>query len=101
MIAKMRKGCGFRGALAYDLQSEKGHVIDSNMEGKTVRELAAEFGQIRQLRPTLGTHDAFGPARHHEVRFHFQIVQRPQYAERVGNAASARYTHHQSHMGPG
>ena len=52
MIAKMVKGRGFRGALEYDLK--KGYVIDSNMAGKTPRELAAEFGEIRKLRPNLG-----------------------------------------------
>ena len=54
MIAKMVKGRGFRGALEYDLNKEKGHVIDSNMAGKNARELAAEFGEIRKLRPNLG-----------------------------------------------
>ena len=54
MIAKMVKGRGFRGALEYDLTKEKGHVIDSNMAGKNPQELAAEFGEIRKLRPNLG-----------------------------------------------
>ena len=54
MIAKMVKGRGFRGALEYDLTKEKGRVIDSNMAGKNPRELAAEFGEIRKLRPNLG-----------------------------------------------
>ena len=54
MIAKMVKGRGFRGALEYDLNKEKGRVIDSNMAGKNTRELAAEFGEIRKLRPNLG-----------------------------------------------
>lgn len=54
MIAKMVKGRGFRGALEYDLTKEKGRIIDSNMAGQTPRELAAEFGQIRKLRPNLG-----------------------------------------------
>ena len=53
MIAKAVKGRGFRGALEYDLEREKGHMIDSNMSGETPRELAAEFGAIRKLRPTL------------------------------------------------
>lgn len=53
MIAKMAKGSGFRGALEYDLQKEKGHVLDTNMEGDNVRDLAAEFGEIRKLRPNL------------------------------------------------
>lgn len=54
MIAKLVKGRGFRGALEYDLTKEKGRVIDSNMAGQTPRELAAEFGEIRKLRPNLG-----------------------------------------------
>ena len=54
MIAKAVKGKGFRGALEYDLTKEKGRVIDSNMAGHTPRELAAEFGEIRKLRPNLG-----------------------------------------------
>ena len=54
MIAKLVKGRGFRGALEYDLTKEKGRVIDTNMAGKNPRELAAEFGEIRKLRPKLG-----------------------------------------------
>ena len=54
MIAKMVKGRGFRGALEYDLTKENGRVIDSNMAGQNPRELAAEFGEIRKLRPNLG-----------------------------------------------
>lgn len=54
MIAKMVKGRGFRGALEYDLTKEKGRVIDGNMAGQNPRELAAEFGEIRKLRPNLG-----------------------------------------------
>ena len=54
MIAKMIKGRGFRGALEYDLKKEKGRVLDGNMAGRNPRELAAEFGEIRKLRPNLG-----------------------------------------------
>jgi hypothetical protein len=54
MIAKAVKGKGFRGALEYDLGKEHGRVIDTNMEGRDPRELAAEFGEIRKLRPGLG-----------------------------------------------
>jgi hypothetical protein len=54
MIAKAVKGTGFRGALEYDLGKEHGRVIDTNMEGSDPRELAAEFGEIRKLRPGLG-----------------------------------------------
>lgn len=54
MIAKAVKGKGFRGALEYDIQKEGGRIIDKNMAGENPRELAAEFGAIRSLRPTLG-----------------------------------------------
>ena len=54
MIAKAVKGKGFRGALEYDLTKEQGRIIDKNMAGENPRELAAEFGEIRKLRPTLG-----------------------------------------------
>jgi hypothetical protein len=54
VIAKMVKGRGFRGALDYNLKQEKGRIIETNMSGRTPRELAAEFGQLRKLRPNLG-----------------------------------------------
>ena len=53
MIAKAVKGRGFRGALAYDLSKDEGRILDTNMAGEGVRELAAEFGAIRKLRPNL------------------------------------------------
>jgi hypothetical protein len=53
MIAKAVKGKGFRGALEYDLSKEKGRILDTNMAGENPRELAAEFGEIRKLRPNL------------------------------------------------
>ncbi|GGE88736.1 hypothetical protein [Massilia psychrophila] len=55
MIAKAIKGKGFRGALEYDLSKEQGRVIDTNMEGVGLRELARKFGEIRKLRPNLGS----------------------------------------------
>ena len=54
MIANLVKGRGFRGALEYDLEPEKGVLLDTNMAGENPRELAAEFGAIRELRPGLG-----------------------------------------------
>ncbi len=54
MIAKAVKGRSFRGALAYDLNKEHGRVLDTNMSGTTVQELAKEFGEVRKLRPKLG-----------------------------------------------
>jgi hypothetical protein len=53
MIAKAIKGRGFRGVLNYDLNQEKGVMLDTNMAGENARELAQEFGVIRQLRPNL------------------------------------------------
>jgi len=53
MIAKAVKGKGFRGVLEYDLNKEKGRILDTNMGGETPRALAAEFGEIRKLRPKL------------------------------------------------
>lgn len=53
MIAKLIKGKGFRGALDYDLQKQKGYILDSNMAGANSRELAKEFGVVRALRPNL------------------------------------------------
>lgn len=54
MIAKMVKGRGFRGAAEYDLDKENSQILASNMAGSDARELAAEFGQVRKLRPNLG-----------------------------------------------
>lgn len=54
MIAKAVKGKGFRGALEYDLTKQGGRVLDTNMAGENPRELAAEFGEIRKMRPNLG-----------------------------------------------
>jgi len=53
MIAKAVKGRGFRGVLNYDLNEEKGEMLDTNMAGTNARELAQEFGAIRKLRPNL------------------------------------------------
>ena len=53
MIAKAVKGRGFRGALAYDLGKDEGQILDTNMAGEGVNELASEFGAIRKLRPNL------------------------------------------------
>ncbi|MCY0900495.1 MAG: relaxase/mobilization nuclease domain-containing protein, partial [Firmicutes bacterium] len=54
MIAKMVKGRGFRGALEYDLQAGKSVLLETNLAGQTPRAMAKEFGEVRQLRPTLG-----------------------------------------------
>ena len=53
MIVKLTKGCGFRGVLSYGLDG-RGTLIGGNMAGRTPRELAHEFGELRRLRPSLG-----------------------------------------------
>ena len=53
MIAKMVKGRGFRGALNYLFRGNRATIIGGNLSGLTPRELAAEFGQFRKLRPGL------------------------------------------------
>lgn len=60
MIAKLTKGTGFRGALAYLLEGpigakrEQSYIITTNMAGANVSQLAQEFGALRRLKPTLG-----------------------------------------------
>lgn len=53
MIAKLVKGTGFRGALDYDLGKDGASILTTNMAEKEPRELAREFGAIRNLRPNL------------------------------------------------
>ena len=55
MIAKLVKGSGFRGCLNYLLDKNKSaEIIGGNMMGENARELAAEFGVMRNMRPSLG-----------------------------------------------
>jgi hypothetical protein len=57
MIATISKGKGARGLLAYlvgDPKLPRGIRVAGNMAGRTLRELAAEFGLVRKMRPTLG-----------------------------------------------
>jgi len=55
MIAKLVKGSGFRGCLNYLLDKNKSaEIIGGNMMGESARELAAEFGVMREMRPSLG-----------------------------------------------
>lgn len=57
MIATISKGKGARGLLAYlvgNPQQPRGIRVAGNMSGRTIRELAAEFGLVRKMRPTLG-----------------------------------------------
>ena len=53
MIAKMVKGRGFRGALNYLFRGDRATIVGGNLSGRSPRELAAEFGQFRKLRPGL------------------------------------------------
>jgi Relaxase/Mobilisation nuclease domain len=53
MIAKQRKGRGFRGLLEYVENKEEADRIGGNMSGQNPRELAAEFKFSRQLNPNV------------------------------------------------
>lgn len=53
MIGKQIKGKGFRGALNYVLNPEKGMLIGGNMDGLSAQELAKEFAESRKLNPDL------------------------------------------------
>ena len=54
MIGKITKGKGFRGLADYLLRDGRGEIVAGPMAGRTPRELAAEFGQLRRLNPKLG-----------------------------------------------
>lgn len=57
MIASISKGTSSRGLLTYivgDPAEPRGVRVAGNMAGRTIRELAAEFGLVRKMRPTLG-----------------------------------------------
>ena len=51
MIGKTTKGKGFKGVLAYTLAPEKGALLDTNLDGATPAELAAEFRAMSEARP--------------------------------------------------
>lgn len=53
MIANQKKKASFRSTLEYVLAKEEATLIDTNMGGKTPRQLAAEFAAARRLRPNL------------------------------------------------
>ena len=53
MIAKVIKGKGFKGVLAYHFADSKGRIIATNMSGVSASELSSEFLAIRRLRPRL------------------------------------------------
>jgi len=52
MIAKIKRGNGFRGVLDYALKKEGGELIGGNMLGQNPRELASEFKITRGISPT-------------------------------------------------
>lgn len=65
MIGKITKGRGFRGLAEYLLRNGRGQIVAGPMAGRTPRELAAEFGQLRRLNPKLGkavAHFSLSPA---------------------------------------
>lgn len=65
MIGNITKGRGFRGLAEYLLRDGRGQVVAGPMAGRTPRELAAEFGQLRRLNPKLGkavAHFSLSPA---------------------------------------
>ena len=53
-MSRAVRGSGFRGVCEYAItrsgKKERGKVVGGNMEGTSPRELAAEFGQVRNLR---------------------------------------------------
>lgn len=51
MIGNVERGNGFRGCLDYLLEKKEAELIHGNMTGLTPRELAHEFGLVRQLNP--------------------------------------------------
>lgn len=57
-MQKISRGRGFRGALDYAFErdskdAEPGRLLGGNMSGQNARQLAAEFGQVRGLRPDI------------------------------------------------
>ena len=52
MKAKISRGAGFRGALNYVLEegAKQAQIVGGTMDGRTPRELAAEFSGVRKLR---------------------------------------------------
>lgn len=54
MIGKAIKGKGARGLLEYLLNGDRATIIGGTLAGNTPRQMAAEIGAIRRLRPKLG-----------------------------------------------
>jgi hypothetical protein len=53
LIVNQKKNASFRSTLEYVLGKEKSTLIDTNMGGRTPRQLAAEFAAARRHRPNL------------------------------------------------
>lgn len=49
--AKVGRGSGFRGVLEYALGHDDARIVAGTMAGRDARELAAEFGAVRERRP--------------------------------------------------
>ncbi|ACO73911.1 Relaxase/mobilization nuclease topoisomerase/primase fusion protein [Laribacter hongkongensis HLHK9] len=53
MKAKVVRGAGFRGTLSYVLGKGEAELVAGTMAGADARQLAQEFGALRQLRPDI------------------------------------------------
>lgn len=53
MIVNQKKNASFRSTLSYVLGKEEATLLDTNMGGRTSRQLAVEFAAARRLRPKL------------------------------------------------
>ena len=53
MIANQKKNASFRSTLEYVLGKEEAALLDTNMGGRTPRQLASEFAAARRHRPSL------------------------------------------------
>lgn len=66
-MSRAKRGGSFRGVLDYAItregKAQKGVIVGGNMSGATPRELAAEFGAVRKLRP-----DIVKPVSHNSLR---------------------------------
>lgn len=66
-MSRAKRGGGFRGVLDYAItregKAQKGVIVGGNMSGANPRELSAEFGAVRKLRP-----DIAKPVSHNSLR---------------------------------
>ena len=79
-MRKISLGKGFRGVLNYCCTEGKAKIIGGNMSGKTARELAAEFGLARSLRP-----DVKKPVWHNSLRLPSGETLTDQKWEKIGD----------------